>query len=276
MAPADRNGIAIQKVSLSRKGRPVLHQIDLKIGARECVGLIGPNGAGKSSLLKLLVKLLTPTEGAIFLDGKDLTGWHPRELARQVAYLPQGPSLDCAFPCKEVVLMGRYAHLGRFERESASDHRIAREAMRLTSTALLADRPVTELSGGELQRVLLARTLAQEATYLLLDEPTANLDPQHQLGIIDLIVSLPQKGISVVMALHDLHLAARYCHRLILIHQGEVIAEGTPRAVLTEENLRQVYGIEAEVTLHPTLHYPVVTPLSVAPPGRSSDLLSEK
>ncbi len=161
--------------------------------------------------------------------------------------------------------MGRYARLGRFERESESDHEIVREAMRRTATSAFADRPVTELSGGELQRVLLARTLAQEAAYLLLDEPTANLDPQHQLGVIDLVASLVEKGLSVVMALHDLNLAARYCHRLILIHQGEVIAEGAPQTVLTEQNLRRVYGIEAEITPHPILQYPVVTPLSVTP-----------
>ncbi len=268
MARAETDGIAIEKVSLVRKGRRALHQIDLKVGRRELIGLIGPNGAGKSSLLKLLMNLLTPTDGAIFLDGKDLKAWSHRALAQRVAYLPQSPSLDSAFPCREVVLMGRYAHLGRFERESSRDFEIAQEAMRRTETSALADRPVTELSGGELQRVLLARTLAQEASTLLLDEPTANLDPQHQLGVIDLVASLVEKGISVVMALHDLHLAARYCHRLILLHQGEVIAEGTPRAVLTEQNLRRVYGIEAEIAMHPTLHYPVVTPLSVAPPGR--------
>lgn len=268
MARAETDGIVIEKVSLVRKERRVLHQIDLKVGRRELIGLIGPNGAGKSSLLKLLMKLLTPTEGAIFLDGKDLKAWSHRALAQRVAYLPQSPSLDSAFPCREVVLMGRYAHLGRFERESSRDFEIAQEAMRRTATIALADRPVTELSGGELQRVLLARTLAQEATTLLLDEPTANLDPQHQLGVIELVASLVENGISVVMALHDLHLAARYCHRLLLLHQGEVIAEGTPRAVLTEQNLRRVYGIEAEITMHPTLHYPVVTPLSVAPPGR--------
>jgi iron complex transport system ATP-binding protein len=267
MADVDREGIVIQKVSLSRKGREILRQVDLKVGTQELIGLIGPNGAGKSSLLKLLVKLLIPTDGTIFLEGKDLSGWGHRALARRVAYLSQTPSLETSFSCREVVLMGRYAHLGRFERESADDYEIAREAMRRTATTALADRPVTELSGGELQRVLLARTLAQEATYLLLDEPTANLDLQHQLGLIDLVASLVEKGTSVVMALHDLSLAARYCHRLILLHQGAVVADGMPRAVLTKANLRAVYGIEAEVTLHPTLHYPVVTALSVAPAG---------
>lgn len=268
MARAERDGMAVEQVSFSRKGRPILNRIDLKIGNRELIGLIGPNGAGKSTLLKLLAKLLTPTGGAIFLDGKDLKEWHPREVARRVAYLPQGPAIESPFPCREVVLMGRYAHLGRFDREGMRDHEVVREAMRLTETAPLADRPVTELSGGELQRVLIARTLAQEARSLLLDEPTANLDPQHQLGLVELVASLVEKGISVLMALHDLHLAARYCHRLVLIHQGEVISDGTPRAVLTEENLRRVYGIEAEIVLHPTLHYPVVTPLAVARPER--------
>ena len=266
MARAD--GILIEGVSLSRKGRPILNEINLRVGSRELIGLIGPNGAGKSSLLKLLVKLLIPTGGMIFIDGRDLKEWPQRDLARRVAYLPQSPSMESAFPSRDVVLMGRYAHLGRFERESARDHEIVREAMRRTATTALSDRLVTELSGGELQRVLIARTLAQEAAYLLLDEPTANLDPQHQLGVIDLVSSLVEKGLSVVMALHDLHLAARYCRRLILLHQGEVIAEGTPEAVLTGPNLRRVYGIEAEITRHPTLGYPVVTPLSIAPPGR--------
>ncbi|HZR46958.1 MAG TPA: heme ABC transporter ATP-binding protein [Candidatus Manganitrophaceae bacterium] len=266
MADAEKDGIEIDQVSFSRKGRPILNRVDLKVGRRELVGLIGPNGAGKSSLLKLLVKLLTPGAGTIRVDGKELNEFLPRELARRIAYLPQEPAIESPFPCREVVLMGRYAHLGRFARERAEDCEIVREAMRLTETTAFADRPVTELSGGELQRVLIARTLAQEAKYLLLDEPTANLDPQHQLGAIELVVSLVEKGISVLMALHDLHLAARYCHRLVLIHQGRVIAEGTPRAVLTEENLRRVYGIEAEVTLHPTLHYPVVTPLAVTQP----------
>lgn len=266
--PAEMDGIAIRKVSLSRKGRRILNRIDLKIGARELIGLIGPNGAGKSSLLRLLMKLLMPTDGAIFLDGKDLKGWRHRDLARRVAYLPQSPSLDAAFPCREVILMGRYAHLGRFERESARDDEIVREAMRKTATSAFSDRPVTELSGGELQRVLLARTLAQEARTLLLDEPTANLDPQHQLGVIELVASLVENGISVVMALHDLHLAARYCRRLILLHQGEVIADGAPEAVLTGPNLRRVYGIEAEIAMHPALHYPVVTPLSIVQSDR--------
>lgn len=261
-------GIDLKGVSFSRRGAAVLNGINFTVGPREFVGLIGPNGAGKSTLLKLLMKLLTPTAGTILLDGRPLDRWNQKELARRIAYLPQNPQPESPFPCREAVSMGRYAHLGRFERERTADRQIVEEAMRLTETDTFADRPITALSGGELQRVLIARTLAQEATTLLLDEPTANLDPQHQLGLIDLVASLTGKGISVVMALHDLHLAARYCHRLILLHRGEVVADGTPRNVLTEPHLRQVYGIEAEVTLHPTLHYPVVTPLSIAERGR--------
>lgn len=257
-------GIVVERVSFSRRGKPVLKGIDFALGEREFVGLIGPNGAGKSTLLKLLMKLLTPIDGTVFLDDRELSRWDQKSLARRIAYLPQNPIPESPFPCREVVLMGRYAHLGRFERESARDHEKVQEAMRQTETAAFADRPVTELSGGELQRVLLARTLAQGAEYLLLDEPTANLDLQHQLGSMDLAASLVAQGRSVLMALHDLNLAARYCHRLILLHQGEVVAAGTPREVLTPMYLRSVYGIEAEVTFHPALHYPVVTPLSVA------------
>lgn len=275
--PHEREGTALEKVSFSRGKKGILNGIDLQIGKGEWVGLIGPNGAGKSTLLKLLIRTLIPASGTILLDGKPLAQWSRKGLARRVAFLPQSPSLESPFTCREVVMMGRYARLGRFEPESAKDYQIAEGAMEETKTAHFADRPVTDLSGGERQRVLLARTLAQvaqeigrppEAKLLLLDEPTANLDPQHQLGILDLLTSVVEKGVGILATFHDLNLAARYCRRLILIYQGRVIADGTPQEVLTEQNLREVYGIEAEVALHPTLHYPVVTPLSIASPGR--------
>ncbi|MFQ5779819.1 MAG: heme ABC transporter ATP-binding protein [Nitrospiria bacterium] len=255
--------MTLKKVSYFRNGRLILKEIDLQIEKGELIGLIGPNGAGKSTLLKLMMKIWQPTDGAISLNGKGLADWTQKGLAKQIAYLPQNPILESPFTCREVVLMGRYAHLGRFERESVIDYRIARQAMAQTRSDHLADRPVMELSGGERQRVLLARTLAQEAELLLLDEPTANLDPHYQLGLLDLIGSLVEKGITIVMAIHDLNLAARYADRLVLLHQGGIVMEGRPGAVLTPDHLCSVYGMDAEVSRHPKTNRLYVVPIKL-------------
>lgn len=261
------NGITLKKVSFFRNGRPILKGIDLQIKGGELIGLIGPNGAGKSTLLKLMMKMWKPTEGSIVLNQQELDEWTQKMLARQLAYLPQNPVFESAFTCKEVVMMGRYAHLDRFERESAEDEVIAREAMARTETTHLRDRLITELSGGERQRVLLARTLAQEAQLILLDEPTANLDPHYQLDLLNLIESLVEKGFTVMMAIHDLSLAARYAHRLVLLHQGRIMADGDPEAVLTPDYLRSVYGIEAEVSRHPRTGRLSVIPIKLEKRG---------
>jgi len=256
-------GITLENVSFFRNGVPILKEIDLQIQGGELIGLIGPNGAGKSTLLKLMMKLWRPTGGSILLNRKGLEEWTQKMLARQVAYLPQNPVFESAFTCEEVVMMGRYAHLERFERESAGDEAIVREAMARTETTHLRDRLITELSGGERQRVLIARTLAQEAQLILLDEPTANLDPHYQLDLLNLIESLVEKGFAVMMAIHDLSLAARYAHRLVLLHQGRIVADGHPEAVLTPDHLRAVYGIEAEVTRHPKTGRLFVVPIKL-------------
>ncbi|MFQ5579874.1 MAG: heme ABC transporter ATP-binding protein [Nitrospiria bacterium] len=243
--------IRLKNVSFFRNSQPVLKEINLQMKGGELIGLIGPNGAGKSTLLKLMMKLWKPTEGSIILSQERLEVWTQKMLARQVAYLPQNPVFESAFSCKEVVMMGRYAHLDRFERESTGDENIVREAMAQTETTHLGDRLITELSGGERQRVLMARTLAQGAQLILLDEPTANLDPHYQLDLLNLIESLVEKGFTVMMAIHDLGLAARYANRLVLLHQGRIVADGNPETVLTPAHLRSVYGIEAEVSRHP-------------------------
>lgn len=265
--PVSAEEVSLEKVSFSRKGKLILNQIELNVRKGELLGLIGPNGAGKSTLLKLLMKVLAPTGGTIFLEGEELFNLSQKEVAQKVAFLPQSPSLESPFTCREVVLMGRYPHLGRFEAESERDRKIAEEAMERTRTAPFAERFITELSGGERQRVLLARTLAQEAKFLLLDEPTANLDPHHQLGVMDLAASLAKKGMAIVAALHDLNLAARYCHRLALLHRGDIVAVGKPEEVLTPQNLRSVYGIEAEVSIHSLTGSLLVTPLHVTVEG---------
>jgi len=245
-----RAGICLNKVSFLRKGRSILEEIDLLIQPGELVGLIGPNGAGKSSLMKLMMKLLDPTTGTIMLNQRNLKDFTQTMLARHLAYLSQSPALEVAFTCRELVLMGRYAHLKRFERSSARDEQIVQEAMLRTGTSTLSERLVTELSGGEQQRILMARTLAQEAKFILLDEPSANLDPRHQLELVALLESLVQEGLGVIMAIHDLSLAARCAGRLILLHRGRIVADGPPEPVLSPLNLQAVYGIQAELSRH--------------------------
>lgn len=257
------DGISLESVSFSRNGTPILNRLTLKIGRGEMIGLIGPNGAGKSTLLKLLIKLITPSSGDLHFETKPLKEWKQRELIHRIAYLPQDPMLESGFTCLEVVLMGRYARRGRFEGLSAQDQSAANKAMQQTETAPFAARLFSSLSGGERQRVLLARALAQEADFFLFDEPTASLDLQHQLHFFQLITARVKEGLTVLLAIHDLNLAARFCKRLILLHQGLLIADGSPETVLTPAHLQSVYGVTAEIGSHPKTNTLSVLPLSI-------------
>ncbi len=253
----------VESLSFARNDKTVLNKIDLEIKKGEVLGLIGPNGAGKSTFIKLLMKLLKPTKGRILLEGKTLVDFKQQALAKRLAYLPQSLSAETPFTCLDVVLMGRYAGLKRFESLQKKDLRIAKAAMAQTETAAFATKSITELSGGELQRVLLARALAQGADYLFLDEPTANLDPHYQLALLELVASLAKKKVAVILAIHDLNLAARYCHRLVLIHKGTILADGPPEKVLIPSTLQSVYGIEASVFRHQTTGQLCVLPLRI-------------
>lgn len=226
--------------------------VHLEIAAGEFIGLVGPNGAGKSTLLRLLAKLLTPSDGDVALDGRALTTLSQRDVARRVALVPPATPADFAFPARDVVLMGRYPHVGRVQGETVEDHAIVREAMALTETTAFADRLITELSSGERQRVALARALAQRPRLLLMDEPTANLDLRHQLDVLTCVQRLVQSSrLTVVAALHDLELAARFCERLLVLQDGRIVADGGPKDVLTPANLRRVFGVHAEIAPHP-------------------------
>jgi iron complex transport system ATP-binding protein len=233
-------------------GTQVLTGLDFALRAGEFVGLIGPNGAGKSTLLRLLGGQWTPAEGDILLEDQPLPRYNAREVAQRVAHVPQATALSFPFTAREVVLMGRSPHLRRFQIETAHDRAIAERALQATNAAYLSDRLVTTLSGGEAQRVILARALAQEPKILLLDEPTSNLDVKHQLETMALARRLAhQQGLGVVAAVHDLGHAARYCDRLALLVCGRIIADGPPESVLTPENLRYGFGIEAQLYRDP-------------------------
>jgi iron complex transport system ATP-binding protein len=244
--------LTAQGVSYRRDGHMILSEAHLSVLPGELVGLIGPNGAGKTTLLKVIGGLWSSAKGEITLLDRPLGRYSARDMARIIAQVPQITALDFPFSVRQVVLMGRNPHLSRFELETERDRRIAEQAMKRTQTLELADRLIGTLSGGERQRVLIARALTQEPRLLLLDEPTANLDIQHQIGILELVKGLIREdGLGAVAAVHDLELAARFCDRLLLMDRGAVLAEGTPEDVLSPGILRKAYAVDTRAYSDP-------------------------
>ena len=244
---ASEAALAAHGVSLHLGGTPVLRSVSFAAFAGQVTGLVGPNGAGKSTLLRVMAGVLRPDAGSVWLGAADLSELPARDRARQVAYLPQHEAAH-PFTALETVLMARYPHLSRFALEGADDRRIARAAMVRTETERFEHRQLDRISGGERQRVLLARALAQQGRVLLLDEPVASLDLRHQLTAMETLRSEVAGGeVAAVVALHDVWLASRYCDRLTLISDGEVVAEGTPAEVFTLQRFREVFGVEAVV-----------------------------
>lgn len=227
-------------------GKPVLNGVSASVGAGEFVGLIGPNGAGKSTFLRAVLGLV-PADGRISVMGKDAATLDAKTRARCVSYLPQEREIAWPITVERLVALGRAPHLPPFAGRSGQDAEAVRQAMRRMDVAAFAQRPATELSGGEKARVLIARALAQDAPLMLADEPTAGLDPEHQITLMRVFSELAGEGGSVVACLHDLGLAARWCSRVILLHEGRVVADGSPSEVLTVERLRTVYNIEARI-----------------------------
>ncbi len=227
--------------------RPVLNDLFLSIGEGEFVGILGPNGAGKSTLLRALAGLLTLESGSSYLYGKDCRYLSRRQIAKKLAFVPQNSTIWQDFTCQEIVEMGCYAHFGNQlgGRESSA---AVFKAMQDTDTLALAERPISELSGGELQRVRLAQALAQNTSILLLDEPTNHLDICFQIEIMDLILTLNrERSLTVVVILHDLNLASQYCSRLVVLEKGGIAADGSPGVVLTPELIKRVFKVDVEI-----------------------------
>jgi len=266
-APTDgRIMLEACQVTFSFNGTPVLDKVDLRLEAGKMIGVIGPNGAGKSTLVRLLSRSLTPASGRIWLNGQNLNQWRLSDLARVLAVVPQLPQLPPVFTAWEMVLMGRTPYLGWMGRESEHDRAATRQAMEETKIWHLADRLISQLSGGEQQRVVITRALAQEPQVLLLDEPTAHLDISYQVETLSLIGRLvKERRLAALAIFHDLNLAAQYCDELVLLQQGQVVAQGSPNHVLTPSTLRQVYGIEVAVIPHPHNGLPVVLPVCDSP-----------
>ncbi|MCY4581780.1 MAG: ABC transporter ATP-binding protein [Chloroflexi bacterium] len=243
--------VVTEDLSYSIEEKMLLDGVSLRVEQGRFVGIIGPNGAGKSTLLRSLSGILRHEHGGVSLEGADLRSMSSRDVAARLALVPQIAPYTQGFTSFELVLMGRYPHLGRFQIEGGGDNRIALGVMRQTDTGQFADRTLDTLSGGERQRVFVSRALAQQPRVLLLDEPTSNLDVYHQLKVLDLVRQLVDDGLTAIAAIHDLHMAARYCDRLVLLTEGRVLAEGTPEEVLTPEAVESAFGVRCTVYREP-------------------------
>lgn len=244
------NTLSLNNVSVIKNGRNLLSDIDLELQGNAVVGLIGANGAGKSTLLRTMAGLQTVAPGRVELFGQNIETIRSEDLGRQLAYLPQ--NADCAWPLKveKIVALGRIPHRTARSKLSRTDTDIIARAMHDTDIEHLSGRTLNTLSGGEKMRVMLARTLASEPQILLTDEPVAALDPLHQFEVMELLVKAAKRGATVVVVLHELNLAMRFCDRLVLLSEGKLLADGAPEEVLSPTLLKQAYHIEAQYGKH--------------------------
>jgi iron complex transport system ATP-binding protein len=223
----------------------VVNNVSLRCRAGELTAIIGPNGAGKTSLVRALAGLQPLDAGKVTFDGEDLVSIPRRKLARRLAFVPQNSLFPFAFTVREVVAAGRNPHLGRFQHEGVTDRDKIQEALNLTDTIRLINRPITELSGGERQRVMIARSLAPDAAAILLDEPTANLDPAHAIDVLELCRSLSAAGRIVILTTQDVAIVMRYADRVVLMKSGSIACAGSCDDVLTDSALQLVFGVRA-------------------------------
>lgn len=247
--------------------RAALAGVSMTVPSGAFYAVLGPNGSGKSTLMRALLGSLPSTQGRALIDDKPIGSWHRRELARAVGAVAQSEAIAFPLTTGELVEMGRYPHLGPLAAGSEEDRAAVRRALELCDVVELADRDVTTLSGGELQRARIARALAQEPRALVLDEPTASLDIRHQMAILEVLRSSVDEGMTVLLITHGLDLAAQFADRMLLLASGTVAAEGSPTEVMTEDTLGEVYGWPVAVDLDARTGAPRVTPLRRAPGG---------
>lgn len=265
--------LILKGVSFRYDSQWCLEGIDLELKGGEIVGMIGPNGSGKSTLLKIMDGLLKAQKGEILLLNRPLSDYTRGDIARRIAMVPQESNFRFPFSAFEVVLMGRFPHLGPFPFEGKEDQKIAQHSMELTGTLDLAPRSIHELSGGEKQRVLIARALTQKAQIILLDEPTSFLDIRHKVEIFELISTLSRtQGLSVVTVSHDISLAAQYCQRMLLLNKGSIYKVGEPAEVITADTISAVYQCPVSVDENPISKTPRVTVVSKRKEGKEQRL----
>ncbi|MDA0769779.1 MAG: ABC transporter ATP-binding protein [Chloroflexi bacterium] len=248
--------LRVQDVSWNADGRSIIRDIGLHALDKEFIGVVGPNGSGKSTLLRCIYRALKPAAGLISLDGEDIRQITAKEAARRTAVVLQEATSDFDFTTEEIVAMGRTPHKGLFQRDTAMDLEIIAEALARVGMEGFAEREFNTLSGGEKQRVLIARALAQQTKFLVLDEPTNHLDIRYQLEILDLVKGL---GVTTIAAVHDLNLAAAYCDRIYVVQAGEIVESGCPADVLRPELIKRVFGVGSMVDANPLTGTPRIT-----------------
>ena len=259
---SDTRTLEVRDVTLGYGDRVVVDGLDVVVPAGRITVIVGANACGKSTLLRAMARLLAPRSRQVVLDGKDLHRQPTKQVARVLGLLPQSPAAPEGIAVADLVARGRHPHQGLLSRWSAEDDAAVAEALRMTDTLDLADRPVDELSGGQRQRTWIAMALAQRTDILLLDEPTTFLDVSHQVDVLDLLTDLNrQRGTTIVMVLHDLNLAARYADHLIAVAAGRLHAAGDPHEVLTAEVVREVFGMDSQVVPDPVSGKPMVLPI---------------
>jgi iron complex transport system ATP-binding protein len=239
--------LTVENLAFGYRGRPVGSEVSFALESGEVLCLLGPNGAGKTTLFKTILRLLAPLGGTITIDAEAIEQWPRRRLARAFGYVPQAQLGLFPFTVRDVVLMGRTAHIDLFATPSARDQEIAQQMLDLLGIAHLADQPYTEVSGGERQITLVARALAQEPKILVMDEPTASLDFGNQVRVLSEIKTLASRGIAVILSTHDPDQAFLCAHRVAILHNGRLAHLGPPQEVITSKNLRAIYGVDVEV-----------------------------
>ncbi len=255
-------GLTVSRLVAGYGEATVLEGLDLAVAPGQVTAIVGANACGKSTLLRAMSRLLRPRGGRVLLDGKDIHRTAPRALARKLGLLPQSPIAPEGITVLDLVGRGRNPHLGLLSGWSRRDEEAVTAALQATQTLELAERPVDELSGGQRQRVWIAMALAQETELLLLDEPTTFLDIRHQVEVLDLLLDLNRaRGTTIVMVLHDLNLASRYCDTLIAMAGGRLHAIGPPDAVLTASMVHQVFGIDSSIVTDPLSGRPMMLPI---------------
>lgn len=239
--------LEIKNLSFNVGERKILNDINFSVRDGEIVGIIGPNGAGKTTFLKSINGIIEEIKGEILFNGKNIKEYDKKNLARHISFMNQNTNVGFDFSCLDIVVLGRYPYLKRFQEYSDEDREKAKKYMKKTNTLKFQDRMITELSGGERQRVLFAKTLTQESELILLDEPTASLDMKYEEEIFSIISQMREERKSVIAIIHNLRVAMKYCTRLILLNDGKIVGDGTPQEIVTEKNLRDIYGVEAKV-----------------------------
>lgn len=257
------NPLEIVKLQFGYDHNPTLKGLDLNLKEGKLTVILGPNGSGKTTLVKLMSKMMPPDSGQIYLHLSDIMKMSQKEISKSLAIVPQNTAVEFDFTVEEIVAMGRYPHLKRFQQEGPADLEIINEAMKATDVFSFRKRPINALSGGEIQRVIIARALAQKPKVLILDEPIAHLDIQHQIELLKLVKQLAQaQHITIAMILHDLNFAMAFADHIVLMHEGKIAAEGLPEEVLIPETIKSVYGVDICLIKNPVTGIHHILPIT--------------